>query len=403
MFRNAAAEFVYIRTYARWIEQLLRRETWPETVDRVIEFLTSQRGNKIPPKVLRKIKERMLAFEVMPSMRLVWAAGEAAKADNTSIYNCLGKSTEFITSEGVKSFNDFSEGDITEVLTHKGVWKSAVVKSYGIQTLNEVYFNKGKRGLPHKVEATENHRWLLKNGEITVNLKEGDVVLMSPNIAEEFSYDTADPLEKLYWSYGYVYGNGTKVKGAEGNYKYSMVRLYGKDANYEKRFKELWFKTSSSASLNGDVMAYTDTYLKTLPDFKKDSPKLIRAFITGLLDAAGGKSYNNKTKQYINIQASGQETVDFLRKALPVAGHYIIREDDFSGQETNLGVRKTPTVRFSINCNKNVNSNSVWKVSKITKNVKNIKRLTLPLYFVILTSRQKYFNSFSTSAPDRHF
>ena len=88
MYRNAAAEFVYVRTYARWIEKELRRETWPETVERLIEFIKEERGDKIPQKVLRKIKEKMLAFEVMPSMRLVWAAGEAAKADNTTIYNC---------------------------------------------------------------------------------------------------------------------------------------------------------------------------------------------------------------------------------------------------------------------------------------------------------------------------
>lgn len=88
MYRNAAAEFVYIRTYARWVQEALRRENWPETVARVINFLMEERGDKIPPKVIRKIEERMLAFEVMPSMRLVWAAGEAAKADNVAIYNC---------------------------------------------------------------------------------------------------------------------------------------------------------------------------------------------------------------------------------------------------------------------------------------------------------------------------
>ena len=88
MFKNAAAEFVYVRTYARWVSEKLKRETWPETVDRVIQFIEEEKGDKIPAKVMRKIKERMLAFEVMPSMRLVWAAGEAAKRDNTAIYNC---------------------------------------------------------------------------------------------------------------------------------------------------------------------------------------------------------------------------------------------------------------------------------------------------------------------------
>lgn len=38
MFKNPAAEFVYYRTYSRWVEELSRRETWDETVNRVVEF-----------------------------------------------------------------------------------------------------------------------------------------------------------------------------------------------------------------------------------------------------------------------------------------------------------------------------------------------------------------------------
>lgn len=88
MFRNPAAEFVYIRTYSRWLEDQKRRETWNETVDRYINFIKEELGDKVPPKVLKKIKNSVLNFEVMPSMRFLWAAGDAAKQDNTTIYNC---------------------------------------------------------------------------------------------------------------------------------------------------------------------------------------------------------------------------------------------------------------------------------------------------------------------------
>lgn len=87
-FDNPASEFVYIRTYSRWIEEEKRRETWPETVDRYVNFISEEKGDLIPPKVLRKIKEKILNFEVMPSMRALWAAGPAAKADNVCMYNC---------------------------------------------------------------------------------------------------------------------------------------------------------------------------------------------------------------------------------------------------------------------------------------------------------------------------
>lgn len=101
MFLNAAAEFVYVRSYARWVEGEGRRENWPETVDRYISFLEKERGEQVPSKVFRKAREYMLDFSVMGSMRALWAAGPAAEADNTTMYNC---SFQAITS--IESFQE---------------------------------------------------------------------------------------------------------------------------------------------------------------------------------------------------------------------------------------------------------------------------------------------------------
>ena len=87
MFKNEVAEFIYKRTYSRWIEEENRREDWPETIERFIGFIISERPD-IPEKTINKIRKYMLEFAVMPSMRFLWAAGPAAKADNTCIYNC---------------------------------------------------------------------------------------------------------------------------------------------------------------------------------------------------------------------------------------------------------------------------------------------------------------------------
>ena len=87
MFKNEVAEFIYKRTYSRWLEEENRREDWPETIERFIGFITTERPD-IPEKTINKIRRYMLEFAVMPSMRFLWAAGPAAKADNTCIYNC---------------------------------------------------------------------------------------------------------------------------------------------------------------------------------------------------------------------------------------------------------------------------------------------------------------------------
>ena len=87
MFKNEVSEFIYKRTYSRWLEEENRREDWPETIERFIGFIISERPD-IPNKAISKIRKYMLEFAVMPSMRFLWAAGPAAKADNTCIYNC---------------------------------------------------------------------------------------------------------------------------------------------------------------------------------------------------------------------------------------------------------------------------------------------------------------------------
>ncbi len=87
LFKNEVAEFIYKRTYSRWIEEENRREDWPETIERFIGFIKEERPD-IPEKTQNKIRKYMLEFAVMPSMRFLWAAGPAAKADNTTIYNC---------------------------------------------------------------------------------------------------------------------------------------------------------------------------------------------------------------------------------------------------------------------------------------------------------------------------
>ena len=86
-FPNLLSQFVYTRTYSRWIEEEGRRETWEETVSRYIDFIGSQRPN-IPSVVLGDVKAAILSMRVMPSMRALWAAGPAAERDNTCMYNC---------------------------------------------------------------------------------------------------------------------------------------------------------------------------------------------------------------------------------------------------------------------------------------------------------------------------
>ncbi len=99
-WQNPSQEFVYLRTYARYLHSLQRRETWPETVDRVVSFLKLRRAN-VPAKVWIKLTKYMLNLDVLPSMRLVWAAGPAAARCNVPIYNC-----SFVEMKDIQAFSE---------------------------------------------------------------------------------------------------------------------------------------------------------------------------------------------------------------------------------------------------------------------------------------------------------
>ena len=76
--------------YARYLPDKKRRETWEETVDRLMNYLGDklEQGYFKETETFLRIKEAILNLEVMPSMRLLMTAGEACERDNISAYNC---------------------------------------------------------------------------------------------------------------------------------------------------------------------------------------------------------------------------------------------------------------------------------------------------------------------------
>ena len=88
VFENDLAEFVYMRTYSRWVDDKMRRETWKETAERATSFLKKVSKNKLKQSDYDLIFDYVYHMKVMPSMRLMWTAGKPAEINNVAIYNC---------------------------------------------------------------------------------------------------------------------------------------------------------------------------------------------------------------------------------------------------------------------------------------------------------------------------
>jgi len=353
---KALQEYTRVAKYAKYLPEEKRRESWNEQVDRVFQMHRDYykyviQDNEEFQEIISFAEKMLLRKRILGSQRALQFGGPPILKKNERLYNCFHEKTEFITNSGVKSFSNFKDGDSLVVLTHSGNWKNAVVKSYGTQELNKITINRGNS--ENIVYVTDNHTWILSDESRTTSLRVGDSLMFGPDISE-FDYDNADPIERLYWCYGYVYGDGTKVKNKDGDYQYSMVRLCGKDVRFAYRFSEMGFEVSTNNSLNGDFFAYTGKYLKNSPDPEKDDINLIKSFVRGYLDADGEKdrSYkdgksNGALREFKTIQSSEEDHIDFIRKCFPIAGYYIVSEKDLTGQETNYGIRGK-TILFRI-------------------------------------------------------
>ena len=87
-FSSPYAEYIFYQFYSRWVPDLGRRETWIEVVDRYVNFMKENLGDKLSTKEYKDVREAILNQDICPSMRLFWSAGKACKQSNVWAYNC---------------------------------------------------------------------------------------------------------------------------------------------------------------------------------------------------------------------------------------------------------------------------------------------------------------------------
>lgn len=90
--------------YSRWNDELGRRETWEETVQRYIHNVVVPKlsyGEHENIGLIADIQEAILNLEVMPSMRMLMTAGPALDRDHMAGYNC-----SFVAMDHPRAFDE---------------------------------------------------------------------------------------------------------------------------------------------------------------------------------------------------------------------------------------------------------------------------------------------------------
>ena len=93
-------EFIVTKSYCKWREDLKRRETWHECVNRYFDYF-GERFPEVQGEDWEEIRQSTKDREVFPSMRALMTAGAAAEVDDTCLYNCA-----YLPIENVRSFSD---------------------------------------------------------------------------------------------------------------------------------------------------------------------------------------------------------------------------------------------------------------------------------------------------------
>jgi len=87
-FIGSYQEFIFYQFYSRFRDELGRRETWIEAIDRFMDFMKENIGKKLSDVEYSEVREGIINQDVCPSMRLLWASGKAARNSNVTAYNC---------------------------------------------------------------------------------------------------------------------------------------------------------------------------------------------------------------------------------------------------------------------------------------------------------------------------
>lgn len=265
------------------------------------------------------------------------------------MHNCFHGKTKFITSDGVKSFNEFNDGTCVKVLDKNGEWRDAIVRNYGKKLMNEVTFTTSK--MKKTVVCTNDHRWLLKDGTVTTNLKIGDTLLPVTNTTDRYSIETYHDCDMF--TIGFLIGDGCDHIGSNLH----QIRLCGHKTEYAKYFEKAGYKVTPIKDTK-DLIAIKRGYKKQ--DFlnskawKYMSENDKRLLFLGLY-AADGKVGGNK------LCTTDNRIAEFIEDTSYFAGYYI--------SSKNIEVRDTQykenSELMAYHFITHQPNNLCWKVSSI--------------------------------------
>lgn len=158
------SKFIHVSKYARWLEDEKRRETWYETVLRYVTFFQDQITS---PELAQEIFCTIYSLQVMPSMRALMTAGEAAERSNIALYNCA-----YIAVDAKEAFSEImyvlmNGTGIGFSVERQYINRLPTIKKFGVDT---------SKARTHIVVKDSKEGWSEAYAELIKSLYEGHYI-----------------------------------------------------------------------------------------------------------------------------------------------------------------------------------------------------------------------------------
>lgn len=234
---------------------------------------------------------------------------------NIPFSNCFSGDTEFITNYGVIKFNDCFDGQEVEVIDKNGKWRKATVRNYGKQDLYKITLQCGRT--VKEIKATSNHRWVLKDGSITTNLKIGDRLHL-------LTETELDELNDEMFCLGFILGDGHDYIVNDRKTEGVRVRLCGEKISYLNKFIKSGYKISKQKFNNNDVEVYKNGFAFKNNFIENKMWKILSkkdkvSLFIGYYSADGFKDRNG-------IATSNKKLAEMIKEISALAGYHITSE-----------------------------------------------------------------------------
>ncbi|MFA5618364.1 MAG: hypothetical protein WDK95_16155, partial [Syntrophorhabdaceae bacterium] len=258
----------------------------------------------------QKLFDNVFNLKQFLSGRTLWVGGtDVVKNHPMSNFNCFSGDTEFLTSEGIKTFNDVINNDTVEVLNGNGAWSRAKVKSYGEQEIYNLTLRRKGTSVRKTIKTTANHLWFSegKDKDHYLKTKTVDLVPQSAIRTKARFEHTTTNMCNIGIQHGIVYGDGTFDKKM-GHCKISLI---GKKQRFAKYFTT--GKQCTEGKRDSILIYGLPHNWKTIPDTSYNH-EYIKGFLYGLL------LMDAKTGGTVALYQTGLENVKKLRSLFEYIG-----------------------------------------------------------------------------------